>query len=96
MKFKSPLAKPSAWIPVALSLVALTMVLIHYAMYGIARETDAGTLARIFQLIMIAQVPFVGFGAIRWLPEDTRAGLIVLAVQIAAALAAIFSVVFFT
>ena len=51
--------QPSAFVPLAMSLVALTMVLVHAAIYGIVREADEGTAAHIFQILMAAQVPIV-------------------------------------
>jgi hypothetical protein len=47
---------PSAFLPIAMSFAALATVLAHVAMFGVAREADEGTAARIFQLFMIAQV----------------------------------------
>ena len=76
--------QPSAWIPLAMSLVALTMILGYVAMFGITNGTgggDEGTPARIFQLIMLAQLPIAGYFAIKWLPKQPKQSLIVLALQ---------------
>ena len=76
--------QPSAWIPLAMSLVALTMILGYVAMFGITNRTgggDEGAPARIFQLIMLAQLPIAGYFAIKWLPKQPKQSLIVLALQ---------------
>ena len=73
--------QPSAWIPLAMSLVALTMILGYVAMFGIVQIEDEGTPARIFQLIMLAQLPIAGYFAIKWLPKRPVQSLIVLALQ---------------
>ncbi len=59
--------RPSAFLPVAMSLAALATVLGHVAMFGAAREADEGAAAHTFQLLLIAQVPIVAFFAIKWL-----------------------------
>ena len=81
--------RPSAFLPVAMSVAALAMVLGHVAMFGAAREPDEGTAAHLFQLLMVAQVPIVAYFAIRWLPRAPRRGMPILGLQIAAALAAL-------
>src|SRR6266700_1656772 len=73
---------------------ALATVLIHIALFGLVREADEGTAAHIFQLLMIAQVPIVAFFAIKWLPRTPRQALPSLALQAAAALAALAPVFF--
>jgi hypothetical protein len=85
----SPTRQPSAFIPIAMSIAALVTVLYHVAMFGIARETDEGATAHIWQLLMAGQVPVVAFYAVKWLPRAPRTGLQVLAVQVVAALAAL-------
>ena len=90
----STMKKPSAWIPLAMSFAALSVVLVHIAMFGAAREADEGTAAHIWQILMAAQVPIVAFFAIRWLPRTPGQSLLVLALQAAAALAALAPVFF--
>lgn len=86
--------KPSALIPVAMSLAALGVVLVHVALYGAAREPDEGAAAHLWQLLMAAQVPVIAFFAIKWLPRTPRQALLVLALQACAALAALAPVYF--
>jgi amino acid transporter len=83
----APLKHWSAVLPLAMSIAALVLVLGHVAVSGGVRETDEGTAAHIWQLLMAAQVPVVAFFAITWLPRAPRMGLLVLALQAAAVLA---------
>ena len=83
------LKQPSAFVPVAMSFAALAVVLVHIIMSGAAREADEGTAAHLWQLLMAAQIPIVAFFAIRWLPQNPRSALPVLALQAVAALAAL-------
>ena len=82
------LRKPSAFLPVAMSLAALATVLVYLVRFGVARQPDEGTSAHLWQLLMAAQVPIIAFFAVRWLPEAPRQALPVLALQVGAALAA--------
>ena len=83
------LKRPSAFLPLAMSLLALAIVLFHIAIYGIAREPDEGAAAHLWQLLMAGQLPIIAFFAIRWLPQAPRSALPVLALQAAAGLAAV-------
>ena len=91
----STLKKPSAFLPPAMSFAALTTVLVHVAMFGVAREDDEGTAAHIWQILMAAQIPIVAFFAIKWLPRTPRQALLVLALQGGASLAALAPVFVF-
>ncbi len=81
--------QPSAFLSLAMSLIALAMVLAHAAIFGVVHEADEGTAAHLFQLLMTAQIPVVAFFAIKWLPRAPRQALCVLGMQAAAGLAAI-------
>ncbi|HKV95975.1 MAG TPA: hypothetical protein VJR90_00605 [Gammaproteobacteria bacterium] len=90
---KSIFAKPSALIPLAMSLAALAVVLVHIVMFGTAREADEGTAAHLWQILMVAQLPVIAFFAIKWLPRVPKQAIGVLALQTAvlfAALAPVF------
>lgn len=87
----SPLAAlrhPSAFVPIAMSLGALSIVLMFLALNGPAPQADEGTAAHVWQLLMAGQVPIVVFFAIKWVPDSPRQALPVLGLQIGAALAA--------
>ena len=79
---------PSALIPLGMSLCALAVVLGHIALYGVARQSDEGSAAHLWQLLMAGQLPVIAFFAIRWLPRSPRQALPVLALQLIAGLAA--------
>ena len=89
MNLRTIIKRPSAFVPVAMSLAALAIVLVHIIMSGTARQADEGTAAHLWQLMMAAQIPIVAFFAIRWLPQSPRSALPVLALQAVAALAAL-------
>lgn len=76
--------KPSALLPMAMSLGALGAVLAHIAIAGIAPQADEGTAAHVWQLLMAAQMPILLFFAIRWLPKARRQALCVMGLQAAA------------
>lgn len=82
------LAQPSALIPLAMSLAALVLVISHISTVGAARETDEGTAAHLWQLLMVGQIPVIAFFAITWLPRRPRQAIWVLALQATAAVAA--------
>jgi hypothetical protein len=88
--------QPSAYLPLAISLAALALVLGHAALFGITHEIDEGTPAHIFQLLMAAQMPVVALFAITWVPRAPRQALQILALQAGAALAAVAAVLFLT
>lgn len=86
--------QPSAYLPLAMSLTALALVLGHIALYGAAREADEGTTAHLWQLLMAGQMPIVALFAIKWLPRAPRQTLGVLALQAGAGLASLAPVFF--
>ena len=62
---KPTIRQPTVFLPLVMSLVALSMVLVHFAIFGIVEETDEGTAAHIFQLLIVAQAPFIAILAFR-------------------------------
>ncbi|HEV2039651.1 MAG TPA: hypothetical protein VGT81_06345 [Casimicrobiaceae bacterium] len=72
-----------------MSLAALATVLVALAIGGLVRETDEGTAAHIWQLLMGGQIPIVAYFAIKWLPQAPRQALYILALQVGVALAAL-------
>ncbi len=95
MSFSKLIRQPSAFIPLAMSLIALALVLGHIAMFGVVREADEGLAAHIFQLLLVAEAPIILFFAIKWLPRFPRPALLVLALQALAGLAALAPVFYF-
>lgn len=86
--------RPSAFLPIVMSLIAVAVVGTHVAAYGTAAPPDEGGAAHLWQLLMAAQFPIVVFFVIRWAARAPRAALPILAVQIVAALAALAPVYF--
>lgn len=97
MTLPTVLKRPSAFLPLAMSVAALALVLGHVAMVGAgaARQADEGTTAHIFRLLIAGQVPVVAFFATKWLPRAPRFSLPVLALQAVAVIAALAPVYFF-
>ena len=85
----STMKRPSAFLPVVMSLAALAIVIIHIVRFGTAREADEGTSAHLWQILMAGQLPIIAFFAITSLPRTPKVALAVLAVQVVAALAAL-------
>ena len=82
------LRRPSAFLPFAMSLAALAIVLVFVELHGSAPQADEGAAAHLWQLLMAGQAPIVLYFAGRWVPREPRRALPVLALQIVAALAA--------
>jgi hypothetical protein len=87
-------SKPSAFIPMLMSVAALTLLFGGIAAGVVVQEADEGAIAHIWQLLMVGQLPLLAYFAIRWLPRVPRQTLYVLAMQIGAALAAMAPVYF--
>lgn len=75
--------KPSAWLPIVMSLAALALVLGFLIINGIPTQPqeDEGTAAHIFQLLMGGQLPIILYFAIMWLPKKPKQALVVLILQ---------------
>ena len=67
-----------------------------FCIFCIVEETDEGTAAHIFQLLIVAQVPFIAFLAFKWLALAPRQALFFIVLQVSAVLAAIVAVFFLT
>ncbi len=89
MSWPIMIKKPSAFLPVVMSLAALALVLGQLALFGPAPQADEGTAAHLWQLLMAVQLPIVAFFALRWLPRSPRQALLVLVLQAGAGLAAL-------
>jgi hypothetical protein len=93
----SILKHPSAFLPLAMSLTALAMLAGDLATYGVAHEvaqTDEGTVAHLWQLLMAGQMSVVAHFAIKWLPRAPRQTLYVLGLQAGGVLASMAPVYF--
>jgi hypothetical protein len=92
----SIMKNPSAWLPVAMSMVALLLVLGHLVLVGVVHEADEGTPAHIWQLLMAGQIPLVLYFALMWLPRSPGQALRVVALQVTIALASLAAVFLLT
>jgi hypothetical protein len=92
--FATIMKQPSAFLPLAMSLTALAMVLGYVARYGVARQADEGAVAHLWQILMAGQMPIVLYFAVKWLPRAPRQTLYVIGQQAGAALASL-ALVFF-
>ena len=86
---KALLKNPSAFLPLAMSFGAFATVLIYVAVFGPAPQSDEGTAAHIWQILMAGQVPIIGFFALKWLPQSPKQALLVLVLQAGAAVMAL-------
>jgi predicted anti-sigma-YlaC factor YlaD len=90
--FGAMVRRPSAFLPLAMSLSALTMLLVPIAVAigrhsGVPRDPDEGDIAHLWQLLMTVQIPIVLFFAVKWLRRTPRPTLGILALQAGAWLA---------
>jgi hypothetical protein len=85
----------SAAIPLGMSAGAFVMLVIHIFGVGADPPEAEGMAAKLFQLLLAAQAPFVAFFAAKWLPRQPADAMFVIATQAAAALAALAPVVIF-
>ena len=98
--FRTIVKQPSAFVPLAMSILALAVILIAaivtfaHTGHGLVREPDEGTAAHLWQILVAGQLPVLIYFAIRWLPRAPRQSLYVLALQAAAILAAMAPVYF--
>jgi len=88
MVLVSVLRRPSAFLPVAMSVGALAAVLLVLASHGPALQADEGAAAHIWQLLIAGQIPIALFFAIKWIPRQPRQAIPILVLQVVAALAA--------
>jgi hypothetical protein len=85
------LKKPSAFAPVVMSLAAVSLIAATVA--GVVpvppvvtgTHRDEAAPARLFQILMLLQLPIIAVFAARWLPRAPRPALLVLLWQLAAA-----------
>ena len=83
------LKKPSACLPIAMSVAALALVGGSLALYGIDRGGDEGAVAHPWQLLMGGQLPVVAYFAMKWLRRAPRQAAPILMLQVAAGIVAL-------
>jgi hypothetical protein len=81
--------QPSAFLPMAMSIAALTLVVVSLAVFGVpSPRADEGATAHTWQLLMVFQVPLIAWFVFKGMRKTPRLTLGVLGIQIALALAA--------
>lgn len=87
--------RPSALVPIGLSLASLAVVGGFVALYGTQHQgEDEGAAAHLWQLLILAHVPAITVFLAKWMPREPRQAAIVLAVQLTAFAAALSPVYF--
>ena len=90
------LKKPSAWVPIALSGVMLSIMIGYFIFAGpLVSEPDEGIAAHLFQIWLPLEMLLIGFFAATALPHTPKQALTVLALQIIAVLVVCFPVFYF-
>lgn len=87
---RSPFRSRSGWTPLILAGTAIALLAVYLATgphepymvveNGVARP-DESAVARIWQLLMLAQLPAILFFAVKWLPRDPRRAAMMLGLQ---------------
>jgi hypothetical protein len=70
---------PSVYLPLAMSIASLALVVGHVAVFGVLHEADEGTAAYIWQILIAAQLPLVIYFMLGRLPKRLKGPLLVLA-----------------
>ena len=91
----SVIKKPSAWVPIVMSLATIVVLIVSFAMHGLVHQADEGVAAHLFQILMFGQVPIVAFFVLKWLPSNPKQTILILSLQILLALLAMAPVFYF-
>lgn len=88
---KTLLKQPSAWIPLVMSVSAFTLLIVYLILFGTTQTVDGdeGIAARLFQLLLISQVPFIIYFAIKNSKKNRKITLKILGLQFITAISVI-------
>ncbi len=76
--------KPSAWIPILLSLMMMVILGMYLAKIIPPDPTgDEGTGAHLFQIWLVSEAFMIPFFAVKWLSYERKQALLILTIQIA-------------
>ena len=84
MTVRALMDRPTGYLPVAMSVGALAMIVWFVAAHGVVHQPDEGAQAHLWQILVAGQVPLIAAFAYRWLPTTRRPALVVLGLQVAA------------
>jgi hypothetical protein len=90
------LRKPSAQLPLLVSVAALVLVLGHAFLYGTVHEADEGPAAHIWQILIVLDAILALAFTLHWWTRARRQTLIVLGILAATTLANFAAVFFLT
>lgn len=74
---------PSAYLPLAMSVLALMLAFGSILLFGAARQADEGAAAHLFQLLVIGQVPLVAWSLFHHIKGDKALALAIFGLQAA-------------
>lgn len=93
---KSLFRHTSAWLPIALSGIALAAMLLTIALSGPpVRQSDEGTAAHVFQIWLVLELCLLASFGVAWLPRKPKEASAILVIQILSVLAACAPVAYF-
>jgi hypothetical protein len=84
----------SAFLPIIMSFAALATIAVFVILHGTAPQADQYTIAHIWQLLMVCQVPIIAFFVLRWVPQSPMQGVPILVMQIGSTLVAMAPLLF--
>ncbi len=86
--------RPSAWIPVVMSLAALALVFGYILFIGIPKVPveDENLAARIFQLLLVGQIPVIIYFTVKYIMRKPKEVFLTLLIQFLAGFLAFVSV----
>lgn len=84
MNFKELIKRPSAFVPVLMSITAIIILLYNIMIVGVEQKQGEEIVTGIYEILIIWQLPVIAFFAFKWGSQNFKNGLIVLLIQILA------------
>ena len=92
----SLIKKPSAWIPIALSVAILLMELGAIVVFGTpSPKSDEGVLAHLFQIWLVLEALLISFFVTAWVVRSPVPAVRILLLQVGEVFAGCFPVYYF-
>lgn len=95
MTFTTLVRQPVAYAPLVLAALGVAMIIAQLVRFGTAPQPDETGYARLWQLLMLMEVPAIAIFAVRWVPTARRPALMVLGLQLAAVALAVVPIALF-